>query len=455
MKPEDLQQLLSTHDSLLQGHRNVLGKHSRWNINDLIHRPPSKELKPFEATWQTTAQTADSQTLKSIEQLQLLIEKHATKGRYNDSLLVVNKLLKSLKGEKELLENAFSSDVLTKKPKHIPTQAEFLETLHKLYNEELSLRLNISTYYAILGAVINGLKHFLPIPKDIDASALDSICEQVSSAQTQLKQALVDYAEIKVIVRNHLADIEPQLATQDKTASTSEASESVRSENSESGANDSNKGPHASYKAFAKKNSRPRNSLSLLKSELDIASSEGSLSSVKEVEALDTEEDTYTQATGSTITDSTSTKETKAQKTEGQIRFEVALAALAVKVADLHRRAETNSHYKDAKEKSWILYQTLVEAHRDFHIEKTLTVDAFKKQCNDAIVNARPVLAKHRGWTETLLNMAYIVLSVASFGTANVISYLATDKWRFLPTAKNTDSETKLDQFAAVLQTLS
>ncbi|KTC86644.1 hypothetical protein [Legionella brunensis] len=135
-------------------------------------------------------------------------------------------------------------------------------------------------------------------------------------------------------------------------------------------------------------------------------------------------------------------------------KFTIALATLAVKVAKLYERAQKDENYRKGSDEAIKLYRTLIKVNNDYFGDTPqINYSEFQQRCQDAIDSARTELEKHRGWTEVLWNLTYIVLSIASLGTANLISNWVNSRYCFLPVPK-TDSAKKLDDFASVLPAL-
>ncbi len=95
------------------------------------------------------------------------------------------------------------------------------------------------------------------------------------------------------------------------------------------------------------------------------------------------------------------------------IHFNSRLDSIEQMKKRLEKKAEVNSKYKKAANKASILFEQLSQSHRQFLNNSEITLDSFKKEINDEIILAMPVLKEHRGWKKILVSLANALLSLA------------------------------------------
>lgn len=142
--------------------------------------------------------------------------------------------------------------------------------------------------------------------------------------------------------------------------------------------------------------------------------------------------------------------------TENSLRenFEIALATLAAQVAKIREKASTNSSYEEANNVATELYKTLISAHKKFYHDKSISISELHDQCKKAIDDAKPTLVKHRGWSEILHDIAFVILSTLSAGIAPLANKWFNNRYRFLATGP-TNSEIQLNKFAKDISILT
>ncbi|ASQ46023.1 hypothetical protein clem_07350 [Legionella clemsonensis] len=351
------------------------------------------------------------------------------KDKLTNAAPILALLTERLASEREYL-NTVNPIFLTPKPGAIPSPQE----IHDLYKLELAFKLNISAYYSLMGALLNIIKESFTLKDKSKLLDVDSLYREISEDIKALNEALAQYENIKATKQQPKAQ---------------ENKNSVKTETGD--------------KKFRK--SIKRASTFSLKCE-EITSEEAEEAEEAEAKAVDPDE---TMISEETITDnpensdpgntSDTIKITEPKARESIVErphrqeFDSALNTLVEKLQDLSKIAKTNKNYTKAAAEASALHRALHEAREAYFINKNTTTDTFKSTCMDAIKTARQELAHHRGWSEFLLNLTHVVLSIATLGLANIASVLATGRYRFIPTVK-TDSEQKLDEFATVLNTL-
>ncbi|VEG90374.1 hypothetical protein [Legionella spiritensis] len=143
--------------------------------------------------------------------------------------------------------------------------------------------------------------------------------------------------------------------------------------------------------------------------------------------------------------------------------FKQIIQGLETKQQDLLKKsqkrfitAKTRRNYEMASEAAGLLYKKLNDAGDAFFTQNRPPAQhyvLFKKTCDEAIKTARPQLARHRGWSETLANIAFIVSSVASLGVANIARKVYTGDHHFFKPPK-TKSEQLLDDIVQEIRQL-
>jgi hypothetical protein len=116
------------------------------------------------------------------------------------------------------------------------------------------------------------------------------------------------------------------------------------------------------------------------------------------------------------------------------------LETIKIKGEELDKRG-----FKAAATEASKLYTALFDAIKAYEA-KQINKAQVEKICNDTISNARPVLEKHRGWTELLEKLSSIIISVLTIGITNLFT---GKKWLF---SGKTDSAKKLNELELILQ---
>lgn len=123
--------------------------------------------------------------------------------------------------------------------------------------------------------------------------------------------------------------------------------------------------------------------------------------------------------------------------------FDSKLALLDTKIIDLASREETTAEasasilrllLKNAEDRLFIKPYGAAETKSEFE-EKLME---FKSECEDVIKLAKPMLESHRGWKQFFADLAFLLVSVLTFGTANLVSKKVNGSYGFFNT--KTDS---------------
>ncbi|MBL7481560.1 hypothetical protein [Legionella bononiensis] len=137
-----------------------------------------------------------------------------------------------------------------------------------------------------------------------------------------------------------------------------------------------------------------------------------------------------------------------AQRILVQINFAKHLETMKSLRDRLQETAKTDKHYDKAAQTAVSLYERLQSAEQVFLNSgkpNQSNLQDFQKNCIDAVSDALPVLSDHRGWKQALVNFLSDVLSVLTFGMANLI----TGQYRFFKT--QTQSEIVMQDFSATI----
>ena len=118
-----------------------------------------------------------------------------------------------------------------------------------------------------------------------------------------------------------------------------------------------------------------------------------------------------------------------------------ALEIINTKTQQLNTEGHKNAALAAAR-----LYSTLDDAIEAYDLKQKNEKEV-RQICAIAIANARPVLEKHRGWTEVLNKFLSILVSVFTIGIANFCTGKA---WLF---SSQTDSAQKLNALEELLKT--
>ncbi|KGP64057.1 hypothetical protein EP47_07825, partial [Legionella norrlandica] len=134
-----------------------------------------------------------------------------------------------------------------------------------------------------------------------------------------------------------------------------------------------------------------------------------------------------------------------------EIEFIKHLEIIESMFGKLVKKAKDNKDYRNAAQAAAVLYHDLVsakDAFLDSQLPTKIRCEAFHASCSKAINKALPVLEKHRGWKQVLADIAGALLSIMTFGGANLLA----GRWRLFPT--QTESEKTVKEFSETLQTL-
>lgn len=139
-------------------------------------------------------------------------------------------------------------------------------------------------------------------------------------------------------------------------------------------------------------------------------------------------------------------------------KFYDELATIQLKALELNEKAEKDpKNYQEAATVANELYETVKrEAKVYLKDKKADTYNAFRIRCKEAIDKAKPVLEKHRGWKEVLINLGAAILGLGIFYLIALgINYHSTHRAHLFFHCE-TDSAKKLKQFedaqAAILR---
>ena len=77
----------------------------------------------------------------------------------------------------------------------------------------------------------------------------------------------------------------------------------------------------------------------------------------------------------------------------------------------------------------YLLYDVI---EMDMGIQECL--QNYQTQCARHISDARPTLEQHRGWKQFLADLACVLVSIVTLGTANLVSYATTGSLTFFKT---------------------
>lgn len=130
-------------------------------------------------------------------------------------------------------------------------------------------------------------------------------------------------------------------------------------------------------------------------------------------------------------------------------RFRIKLETLKKKATDKFGRTK-NNNYAYAYNEAADLYGNLESLSFDYfnkHATKESTAeewDKFRKDCITKINKAKPVLEKHRGFSEILHNLLFYVVSTITFGVAPGLHKYLSGEARFFKPPK-TDSAQELE----------
>ena len=112
------------------------------------------------------------------------------------------------------------------------------------------------------------------------------------------------------------------------------------------------------------------------------------------------------------------------------------LAMLKEKINDLEARGERKASRFAADlltllegQTFYLLYDVI---ERDMGIQECL--QNYQTQCARHISDARPTLEQHRGWKQFLADLACVLVSIVTLGTANLVSYATTGSLTFFKT---------------------
>ena len=108
-----------------------------------------------------------------------------------------------------------------------------------------------------------------------------------------------------------------------------------------------------------------------------------------------------------------------------QINFTKHLETIKSLSKRLNAAAKTNHYYDSAALKAEELYFNLQRAEHEFLNSgkpNQSNLQDFQTKCTDAVSQALTVLSVHRGWKQALVNFLSDVLSVLTFGVANLVT---------------------------------
>lgn len=428
-----INQLLQSCDEL-KNKTDILKASGKWSTAKFIYFPEVSIKKDSLNDYLSQAIQTDRQTLKSFETSKSMALDFLQKKKYSAAASKLQELMQELTVEHSFLLDTFNSTQLTKKPTVTSSDLqEFGNVVHDLCCAELAFRFNISAYHYLLTTILSTAKEFLTSEEKIQHIDLDSLYADVSNKFETLKEVLAEYEEVKIIVRGHLDDVKKDLPPQ-KSGTLNESRKPV------------NEGKKKLRNSIKRASTR-----SLTYGvRYDDPREETSSDSLSDEEA---NKETPATNPESNLPEPHQTDTTSENRNLKRTEFELALGILKDKLDKLSKKGETDKDYKKAKAAAMNLLVALTQAHKNYFIDKNSDLATFKKDCIDAIKPAREELANHRGWSEFLLNLTHVVLSIATFGLVNVASVLATGRYRFIPTVK-TDSEQKLDEFATVVNSL-
>jgi len=132
------------------------------------------------------------------------------------------------------------------------------------------------------------------------------------------------------------------------------------------------------------------------------------------------------------------------------------LDEIAIKSAELSKKAIKNKRYELAAVTAENMYKTILKAQETWKNspamypteDPSVALKHFVETCKNAIHDARPELSKHRGWKQVLADFCNTLIFIATLS----MSYHATGKFRLF--SPKTDSEGKLDNLENTLDYL-
>jgi hypothetical protein len=154
----------------------------------------------------------------------------------------------------------------------------------------------------------------------------------------------------------------------------------------------------------------------------------------------------YTQALGykeQEITTKAKTIRAKIKRLD-EIGFSTHLQAIASMKQRLENEAVTNFDYLYPAEVAKQLSMRLKTAKNEFLTDR-ISAQQFQAKSLDAINEALPILEKHRGWTQVLLDLVNIIISLSTFFIINI----ATNRLRLF--SASTDSAKTVYQMRDVV----
>ena len=140
---------------------------------------------------------------------------------------------------------------------------------------------------------------------------------------------------------------------------------------------------------------------------------------------------------------------------EYHVIIERDLGEIALKSAELGKKALKNKRYENAAGTAENMYRIILEAKETWKnspamdpAEESAALKHFVETCKDAIHDARHELSQHRGWKQVLADFLNTLIFIGTLS----ISYHATNKFRLF--SPKTDSEKKLDSLEETLDYL-
>ncbi|WED44446.1 hypothetical protein [Legionella cardiaca] len=211
MTPEELKQLIASHNKLKTTHNNLLGNFSKLNPLNFVCPPFPLKQKEFELNSPNIAIAADKAACAEVDGIKDSILELTRKNKHAEAMPLLEKLLEKLNYEVVALNQTSHAEYFSKTPKQITSIAEFHLFLSHLYRVEFSRRLNFSLHYALTGALFTCLEQFLPLDDkpslmEPQKDYLRRRFAELRMVEADFAKALEEYKEIQVAVKEHLRD---------------------------------------------------------------------------------------------------------------------------------------------------------------------------------------------------------------------------------------------------------
>ncbi len=133
-------------------------------------------------------------------------------------------------------------------------------------------------------------------------------------------------------------------------------------------------------------------------------------------------------------------------------RFMDQLNILGKKVKDLSERPKINQTIEPVYKLAEELHENLTQAAKDYIEDQKTSRSTFIATCTDLINTARPILEKHRTWSQVFANLALAIAGLGiGYAVASLINKAVTGNFLFF----KTDSAQKLDKLQHCIDHLS